>query len=65
MIEKSDIEIFKGKPVCIKVPHKDGWPSTFQHYGVLKRVNDDSVMLRTKRGLVTIRLDFILEITNR
>lgn len=61
-MKKKDFFRFLNKLVCIGVVHLKDPNALFYHSGKLIEVNDDSLILETKNGLMLITFDRIKEI---
>ena len=61
-MRKDDFLKFLDKHVVAGVPHLDKPNALFYYYGTLTDVNDDSLVLETKKGLMLISFDQIKQI---
>lgn len=61
-MKKDDFFKFLNKQVVAGVPHLQKQQALFYHYGTLTDVNDDSLVLETKKGLMLITFDQIKQI---
>ncbi len=61
-MKEEDFFRFLNKSVCIGVLHLKDPNALFYHSGKLIEINDDSLILETKNGLILLTFDRIKEI---
>jgi ribosome maturation factor RimP len=56
-------KIYIGKPIAVAIPHNYDTSRFFYHFGKLISVDDDTLTVETKTGLVFIPKEQVKQIT--